>query len=71
VQVGLDIDVLPWFGEPGRLPDDRWLILRNYSVRPELGGRTVYHLNQNLPGSKWFSAPYTIVAPESGPGVNQ
>jgi hypothetical protein len=63
VQVGLDIDVLPWFGEPGRLPDDRWLILRRYSVRPELEGRTVYHLNQYLPGSKWFSAPYTIVAP--------
>ena len=72
VQVGLDIDVLPWFGEAGRLPDDRWLILtRHYSVRPELQGRTMYHLNQYLPGSKWFSAPYTIVAPAGRTDGNQ
>jgi hypothetical protein len=72
VQVGLDIDVLPWFGEAGRLPADRWLILtRRYSARPELEGRTVYHLNQYLPGSKWFSAPYTIVAPAARADRNQ
>jgi hypothetical protein len=60
VQVGLDIDVLPWF-DAGELPRDRWLILG--SNRPEIQHRTTWHLNQFRPGSKWFSAPYMIVAP--------
>ena len=62
-----------WFGEAGELPRDHWLILTGrYSARPELRGRTSWRLNGYRTGSKWFSAPYTIVAPVSyGDGTSQ